>query len=83
MKSDIGGESGPVSEEISEDDYLPFALKWEDIRYSEAWLFVLRLKWVYVQNSNMWYWMDKEYTDYYDIEGKRILGAPHFCMLDV
>lgn len=30
------------------------------------------VEWVYVQNSNMWYWLDKEYTDYYDIEGERI-----------
>lgn len=30
------------------------------------------LKWLYIQNSNMWYYIRKRYTEFYDCEGKRI-----------
>ncbi len=30
------------------------------------------VQWVYVNNSNSWYWMERSYTNYYDREGKRI-----------
>lgn len=41
------------------------------------WLFTLYLisifiEWLYIKNSNIWYCMKREYTEYYDSEGKRI-----------
>lgn len=30
------------------------------------------VRWLYIQNRNRWYYIKREYTDYYDCEGKRI-----------